>query len=90
MGWDVGGGFNTNAGIIGGPVEADGQDHFATVEDYNTATAATDTKIEHALNPFNWGIPWYFWAGLGIVGVLAILHELNPTLELLHDVVKSK
>jgi hypothetical protein len=35
-------------------------------------------------NLLSW-VPWYLWLGLGIGGLILILHELNPTLTLLDD-----
>jgi hypothetical protein len=89
MSWDVSGGYNTNAGVIGGPVAADGLDHFATVEDYQAATQKTDQQIVDGIKSLVPNIPWWVWTGLGLVALLALLHELNPTIELVSGVFKK-
>jgi hypothetical protein len=35
-------------------------------------------------------IPWWVWGSVGLVGLLLLLNELNPTLELLGVLVKRK
>jgi hypothetical protein len=80
-----------NYGVVGGPAPADtntGSEHYPTMADAVPAQQKADAAFEHALK-LAW-VPWYVWAALGIATVLVLLNELNPTLELLHDVVKSK
>jgi hypothetical protein len=89
-------GVATNYGIVGGPVPSDAVNpdgtpnpyftHADTIAQANAATATIDKKIVSALT-LGW-VPWWVWGGVAVFGVLVLLHELNPTIELVRDVIK--